>query len=66
MTAGSPGRTSTARARSRCAAAHRVDAGDDAPGPTADTDIAIFGDAAVWQNWLDRTPFRAAAVPCTS
>ncbi|BBU24704.1 maleylpyruvate isomerase family mycothiol-dependent enzyme [Mycobacterium xenopi] len=25
--------------------------------PTADTDIAIFGDAAVWQNWLDRTPF---------
>jgi uncharacterized protein (TIGR03083 family) len=23
----------------------------------ADTDIAIFGDAAVWQNWLDHTPF---------
>jgi uncharacterized protein (TIGR03083 family) len=23
----------------------------------ADTDIAMFGDAAVWQNWLDHTPF---------
>lgn len=23
----------------------------------ADTDIALFGDDAVWQNWLDRTPF---------
>ncbi len=23
----------------------------------ADTDIAVFGDTAVWQNWLDRTPF---------
>ena len=23
----------------------------------ADTGIAIFGDAAVWQNWLDHTPF---------
>ncbi|ORW01075.1 maleylpyruvate isomerase family mycothiol-dependent enzyme [Mycobacterium kyorinense] len=23
----------------------------------ADTDIAAFGDAAVWQTWLDRTPF---------
>lgn len=23
----------------------------------ADTDIAVFGDAAVWQNWLDHTPF---------
>ncbi len=24
---------------------------------TADTDIAVFGDTSVWQNWLDRTPF---------
>ena len=23
----------------------------------ADTGIAMFGDASVWQNWLDRTPF---------
>ena len=23
----------------------------------ADTDIAVFGDASIWQNWLDRTPF---------
>jgi uncharacterized protein (TIGR03083 family) len=23
----------------------------------ADTDIAVFGDTAVWQKWLDRTPF---------
>jgi uncharacterized protein (TIGR03083 family) len=23
----------------------------------ADTDIAVFGDSAIWQNWLDRTPF---------
>ncbi|ORV09207.1 maleylpyruvate isomerase family mycothiol-dependent enzyme [Mycobacterium celatum] len=23
----------------------------------ADTDIAVFGDAAVWQKWLDHTPF---------
>ena len=23
----------------------------------ADTDIALFGDTAVWQNWLDLTPF---------
>jgi uncharacterized protein (TIGR03083 family) len=23
----------------------------------ADTGIAVFGDAAIWQNWLDRTPF---------
>ncbi|MBO0866343.1 MAG: maleylpyruvate isomerase family mycothiol-dependent enzyme [Mycobacterium sp.] len=23
----------------------------------ADTDIAMFGDAAVWQKWLDHTPF---------
>jgi uncharacterized protein (TIGR03083 family) len=23
----------------------------------ADADIAVFGDAAVWQNWLDHTPF---------
>lgn len=23
----------------------------------ADTDIAVFGDSAVWQNWLDHTPF---------
>ncbi len=23
----------------------------------ADTDIELFGDHAVWQNWLDRTPF---------
>lgn len=22
-----------------------------------DTDIAVFGDTAVWQNWLDHTPF---------
>ncbi|MGH3523314.1 MAG: maleylpyruvate isomerase family mycothiol-dependent enzyme [Mycobacterium sp.] len=25
--------------------------------PVADTDIAVFGDIAVWQNWLDHTPF---------
>lgn len=25
--------------------------------PVADTDIAVFGDAAIWQNWLDHTPF---------
>lgn len=25
--------------------------------PVADTGITLFGDAAVWQNWLDRTPF---------
>jgi len=25
--------------------------------PVADTDIAVFGDTAVWQNWLDQTPF---------
>ncbi|MGB6209168.1 maleylpyruvate isomerase family mycothiol-dependent enzyme [Mycobacterium sp.] len=25
--------------------------------PVADTDIAMFGDAAIWQNWLDQTPF---------
>jgi uncharacterized protein (TIGR03083 family) len=25
--------------------------------PVADTDIALFGDAAIWQNWLDQTPF---------
>lgn len=24
--------------------------------PLADTGIALFGDEAVWQNWLDRTP----------
>lgn len=23
----------------------------------ADTDIAVFGDTSVWQNWLDHTPF---------
>jgi uncharacterized protein (TIGR03083 family) len=23
----------------------------------ADTGIAVFGDASIWQNWLDRTPF---------
>lgn len=25
--------------------------------PVADTGVALFGDDAVWQNWLDRTPF---------
>ncbi|HXY65664.1 MAG TPA: maleylpyruvate isomerase family mycothiol-dependent enzyme [Mycobacterium sp.] len=25
--------------------------------PVADTDVAVFGDAAIWQNWLDHTPF---------
>ncbi len=25
--------------------------------PVADTDIAVFGDHAIWQNWLDNTPF---------
>ena len=25
--------------------------------PVADTDITVSGDAAVWQNWLDHTPF---------
>jgi uncharacterized protein (TIGR03083 family) len=25
--------------------------------PVADTDIAVFGDAAIWQHWLDHTPF---------
>jgi uncharacterized protein (TIGR03083 family) len=25
--------------------------------PVADTDIALLGDASVWQNWLDHTPF---------
>jgi uncharacterized protein (TIGR03083 family) len=25
--------------------------------PVADTDIGLSGDASVWQNWLDRTPF---------
>jgi uncharacterized protein (TIGR03083 family) len=25
--------------------------------PVADTDIAVFGDTAVWQNWLDHTLF---------
>jgi hypothetical protein len=23
----------------------------------ADTDIAVLGDAAIWQHWLDHTPF---------
>ena len=23
----------------------------------ADTDTTVFGDASIWQNWLDRTPF---------
>ena len=25
--------------------------------PVADTDITMFGDTAIWQNWLDHTPF---------
>jgi uncharacterized protein (TIGR03083 family) len=25
--------------------------------PVEDTDIAVFGDTAVWQNWLENTPF---------
>lgn len=25
--------------------------------PAADTEIAVFGDARVWQHWLDHTPF---------
>ncbi len=25
--------------------------------PLADTDIAVFGDGAVWQHWVDHTPF---------
>jgi uncharacterized protein (TIGR03083 family) len=25
--------------------------------PVADTDIAVFGDTEIWQNWLDHTPF---------
>ena len=25
--------------------------------PVADTDIAVFGDTAIWQRWLDNTPF---------
>jgi uncharacterized protein (TIGR03083 family) len=25
--------------------------------PVADTGIAIFGDSAIWQHWLDHTPF---------
>lgn len=25
--------------------------------PVADTDIAVYGDAQAWQNWLDHTPF---------
>jgi hypothetical protein len=25
--------------------------------PVADTDIAVFGDAAVWETWLEHTPF---------
>ena len=25
--------------------------------PVADTDITVFGDTAIWQNWLDHTPF---------
>ena len=25
--------------------------------PVADTDIAVFGDTGIWQNWLDHTPF---------
>lgn len=25
--------------------------------PVADTDIAVFGDTAVWETWLDHTPF---------
>jgi uncharacterized protein (TIGR03083 family) len=25
--------------------------------PVADTDIAVFGDSEIWQNWLDHTPF---------
>jgi uncharacterized protein (TIGR03083 family) len=25
--------------------------------PVADTDIAVFGDGAIWQHWLDHTPF---------
>jgi uncharacterized protein (TIGR03083 family) len=25
--------------------------------PVADTDTAVFGDTAVWQNWLNHTPF---------
>jgi hypothetical protein len=24
--------------------------------PVADTGIELFGEDAVWQNWLDRTP----------
>jgi uncharacterized protein (TIGR03083 family) len=25
--------------------------------PVADTDITMFGDTAIWQNWLEHTPF---------
>ncbi|HWF68152.1 MAG TPA: maleylpyruvate isomerase family mycothiol-dependent enzyme [Mycobacterium sp.] len=25
--------------------------------PVADTDIAVFGETEIWQNWLDHTPF---------
>jgi hypothetical protein len=25
--------------------------------PVADTDIAVFGETAIWQHWLDHTPF---------
>jgi hypothetical protein len=25
--------------------------------PVADTDIAVFGDTAVWETWLERTPY---------
>jgi hypothetical protein len=25
--------------------------------PVADSDIAVFGEIAIWQHWLDHTPF---------
>jgi hypothetical protein len=25
--------------------------------PVVDTDIAVLGDATIWQHWLDHTPF---------
>lgn len=25
--------------------------------PVADTDIVVFGDAAVWQEWVEHTAF---------
>ncbi|ATA29805.1 hypothetical protein MLM_3984 [Mycobacterium lepraemurium] len=55
--AASPGRTSTARAALRCVVAQPICCWRSyAAAHCADTGAELFGDDAVWQRWLDRTP----------